>query len=114
MIIWITGLSLFLYNIGARVSEAVQLVVGDLQVDHRARNEAVFLSQHRNPYIRFGVYRLIKHCAARIPTLGGRIITPHVIRHTNANHLLQSGVDFNTIRVWLAMPVSIPLTSMSK
>lgn len=31
----------------------------------------------------------------------GRIVTPHVIRHTTAMHLLQSGVDITIIALWL-------------
>ncbi len=47
------------------------------------------------------VYRLVERCAARVPALAGRKITPHMIRHTSACHLLQAGVDLNTIRAWL-------------
>ena len=131
------ALLLFLYNTGARVSEATQLVAGDLQVGRRvgghalvnihgkggkhrqcplwprteaalaelvqgrAAGDAVFLSQQRRPYTRFGVYRLVERCAARVPSLAARRITPHTIRHTSACHLLQAGVDLNTIRAWL-------------
>ena len=111
------ALLLFLYNSGARVSEATHLTVGDLQVGDRdgrhavatlhgkgrktrqcplwprtesaltelvaghASSDAVFLSRHRKPFTRFGVYRLVERCAARVPTLAGRKITPHVVRH---------------------------------
>ena len=70
-------------------------------VQGRTDNDAVFLSQHRAPYTRYGVYRLVRRCAARVPGLSKRMITPHVVRHTSACHLLQAGVDLNTIRVWL-------------
>ena len=63
--------------------------------------DAVFLSRQHRPYTRFGVYRLVERCAAGVPSLEGRKITPHVIRHTSACHLLQAGVDLNTIRAWL-------------
>ena len=131
------ALLLFLYNTGARVSEATQLVAGDLQVGRRigahalvnirgkggkhrqcplwprteaalaelvqgrAAGDAVFLSQQRRPYTRFGVYRLVERCAARVPSLAARRITPHTIRHTSACQLLQAGIDLNTIRAWL-------------
>ena len=131
------ALLLFLYNTGARVSEATELVTGDLQigprdgmhalvtihgkggkrrqcplwprtegvlaelVQGRAAGDAVFLSRQRRPYTRFGVYRLVERCAARVPPLAGRKITPHVIRHSSACHLLRAGVDLNTIRAWL-------------
>ena len=47
----------------------------------RAADDAVFLSRHRRPYTRFGVYRLVERCAAGVPALDGRKITPHVVRH---------------------------------
>ena len=47
----------------------------------RADAEAVFLSRQRRPYTRFGIYRLVERCAARVPALQGHKITPHVVRH---------------------------------
>ena len=67
----------------------------------RTANDAVFLSRQQKPYTRFGVHRLVERCAARVPSLDGRTVTPHVVRHTSACHLLQAGVDLNTIRAWL-------------
>lgn len=141
------ALLLFLYNTGARVSEATRLEVGDLQISRRGDNHAlvtlhgkgnkirqcplwartedrlreliqgretgepVFLSRHRKRYTRFGVYRLVERCAAQVPSLAARPITPHVIRHTCACHLLQAGVDLNTIRAWLGH-VSLETTNI--
>ena len=70
-------------------------------VQERTPGDAVFLSRQQKPYTRFGVYRLVERCAARVPSLTDRKITPHVIRHTSACHLLHAGVDLNTIRAWL-------------
>lgn len=130
------ALLLFLYNTGARVSEAIHLRAGDLHLSDRigsqhgfvtihgkggkirqcplwsytkevlrqlphGREDSVFLSQHRKPYTRFGVHRLVKRCSDRVPALSRRTVTPHVIRHTSACHLFQAGVDINTIRAWL-------------
>ena len=128
---------LFLYKTAARVSEATQLRVGDLQVgrrdgghaivtlhgkggkvrqcplrpeiervlvelvDGRAAEEAVFLNRRRQPFTRFGVYWVVERCAAGVPALAGRKITPHVLRHTTACHLVFAGVDINTVRAWL-------------
>ena len=141
------ALLLFLYNTGARVSEATQLKVRDLQVRRsddghalvtlhgkggktrqcplwsdteqvlaelvhdRAIDDAVFISRHRKPFTRFGVYRLVERCADRVPALAGRKVTPHVLRHTTACHLLQAGVDINTIRAWLGH-VSLSTTNI--
>lgn len=141
------ALLLFLYNTGARVSEATRLQVDNLQIGRhrdkhalvtlcgkgdkirqcplwprteealgelvrgRANGDPVFISRHRKRYTRFGVYRLVERCAARVPTLAARAITPHVIRHTSACHLLQAGVDLNTIRAWLGH-VSLETTNI--
>ena len=141
------ALLLFLYNTGARVSEATHLKVRDLQIGHRsgghdlatlhgkggktrqcplwpetervltdeiigrAATDAVFVSRLGTPFTRFGVYRLIERCAARVPELADRTITPHVIRHTTACHMVLAGVDINTIRAWLGH-VSISTTNI--
>lgn len=39
--------------------------------------------------------------AQRCPTLAGRIITPHVLRHTTAMRMLAAGIDITTIALWL-------------
>ena len=137
----------FMYNTGARVSEAAQLKVGDLgvsdrdgrhalvtlhgkggktrqcpllpdvervlveQVAGRAAGDAVFLSRYRKPYTRFGVYRLVERCAASVPALQGRKITPHLLRHTIACHLVAAGIDINVVRAWLGH-VSINTTNI--
>ena len=77
----------------------------------RAADDAVFVSRLGKPFTRFGVYRLIERCAARAPKLAGRTITPHVIRHTTACHLVLAGVDINTVRAWLGH-VSINTTNI--
>ena len=80
-------------------------------VQGRAERDAVFLSRHRRAYTRSGVYRLVERCSARVPSLEGRKITPHVVRHTSACHLLRAGVDLNTIRAWLGH-VSLDTTNI--
>jgi integrase/recombinase XerD len=77
----------------------------------RSVDDAVFVSRLGKPFTRFGVYRLIERCAARVPELADRTITPHVIRHTTACHLVLAGVDINTIRAWLGH-VSISTTNI--
>ncbi len=80
-------------------------------VEGREPGDAVFLSRHRRPYTRFGVYRLVERCAARVPSLAQRKITPHVLRHTTACQLVQAGIDLNTIRAWLGH-VSLDTTNV--
>ena len=131
------ALLMFLYNTGARVSEAAQLTAGDLQIGRgngqhalatlhgkggktrlcpllpetermladlvraSSAGDPVFLSRHRKPYTRFGVYRLVERCAAQVPSLAGAKVTPHMLRHSIACHLVHADVDINTVRAWL-------------
>ena len=53
----------------------------------------------------------MERAAARVPELTGKKITPHVVRHSCACHLLRSGVDINTIRAWLGH-VSLATTNV--
>jgi integrase/recombinase XerD len=49
-------------------------------------------------------YLLAKHTASatsRCPSLAGKKITPHVLRHTCAMRLLESGTDSAVIALWL-------------
>lgn len=68
-------------------------------------DQHVFLNARGVPMTRFGVrYLLQQHIAAAAntaPTLAGKRIHPHSLRHTTAIHLLKAGVDFATISQWL-------------
>ena len=140
------SLLLFLYNSGARVSEAAQLKIGDVDwhaqcvrvvgkggkqrrcplwtvtIDQlrvlggeRGEAESLFLNRCKQPMTRSGIHALVKRCAARActraPSLQGKKVSPHVIRHSTASHLLQAGVDINTIRGWLGH-VSLTTTNI--
>jgi hypothetical protein len=43
----------------------------------------------------------VDRAAADHPSLKTRRVSPHTLRHTTAMHLLQSGVPFNVIALWL-------------
>lgn len=132
-------LLLFLYNCGARVSEAAGITWNDLQLTaprhvrlrgkgrkerllplwretadalHRLRGMApagdqqhVFINRHGQPLSRDSIaYVLHKHAAAAAsqrPALARKRITPHVLRHSCAVALLQSGTDVTVIRDYL-------------
>ena len=74
-------------------------------VEGRSASEYVFLNRRKEPLTRFGIHALVKRYAAAaatcISSMTKKRISPHVIRHTTATHLLRSGVDINTIRAWL-------------
>jgi site-specific recombinase XerD len=81
----------------------------------RSGQAPVFLNRRRQGMTRFGIYALVKRCAAqaarRVPSIDTKRASPHVIRHTTAVHLLRAGVDINTIRAWLGH-VSIDTTNI--
>jgi site-specific recombinase XerD len=43
----------------------------------------------------------VAHAATNLPSLASKRVCPHTLRHTTAMHLLQSGVPFNVIALWL-------------
>ena len=132
-------LLLFLYNCGARVSEATSVRWTHLQLVpprqvrlfgkgkkerllplwrettdalHRLRGmgaasdqQHVFVNRHSQPLTRDGIaWILQKHAAAAAqdrPALARKRITPHVLRHSCAVALLQSGTDITVIRDYL-------------
>ena len=130
------ALLLFLYNSGARVSEAAQLRIEDVDwysqsvrivgkggkqrrcplwgstlkqlrdlAGERESSKSMFLNRCHQPITRSGIHALVKRCAARAcaqaPSLRSKKVSPHVVRHSTASHLLHAGVDINTIRGWL-------------
>jgi site-specific recombinase XerD len=68
-------------------------------------NVPIFVNHNGQRFTRHGInYLLAKYVRVAVhdcPSLERKNIHPHTIRHTTAMHLLQSGVDINTIRAWL-------------
>jgi site-specific recombinase XerD len=67
--------------------------------------DPLFPSRRNRPLSSDAVtWLLTKHVAAatrRCPSLAGKNVTPHVLRHTAAMRLLQAGVDTSVIALWL-------------
>jgi len=81
----------------------------------RGPEQHVFLNRHGQPITRFGIHTLVERhalsAAGQAPSLNTKRVSPHVIRHTAATHLLRSGVDINTVRAWLGH-VSVDTTNI--
>ena len=78
--------------------------------DHRRKGSAAaagrfFVNQRGGPFTRFGIRAVVKkylRLAARAcPSLAGKRLSTHSLRHTTAVHLLESRVDPNVIKSWL-------------
>ena len=141
------ALLLFLYNSGARASEAADLTISDLKLGDpasikimgkgrkerrcplltstaqtlaplaagRSPSEPLFLNRRAQRITRFGIFALVERytwrAGLKAPSLQNKQVSPHIIRHTTAVHLLRSGVDINTIRAWLGH-VSVDTTNI--
>jgi integrase/recombinase XerD len=140
------ALLLFLYNTGARASEAASLRIRNIDWDsksvqitgkgnkqrrcplwsdtieqlrclvgNRLAEAHLFLNRRGEPLTRYGIHTLVERHVAKLrassPSLQNKRVSPHIIRHTTATHLLWSGVDINTIRAWLGH-VSIDTTNI--
>lgn len=66
-------------------------------------DEPLFLNSHGRRLSRSGVTYILRKLTtnAEISPRHATHVSPHVIRHTTAMHLLQAGVDITTIAAWL-------------
>lgn len=69
------------------------------------RNAFAFPNARGEPLTRHGVAYIIgqavQSALAPCPSLAAKRVSPHVIRHTTAMHLLQGGVELTVIALWL-------------
>jgi len=77
-----------------------------LQANDSPRGEATLLpNRSGKPMTRVNVEQrlgiAVNRAASEYRSLANRHISPHTIRHTTAMHLLQSGVPFSDIALWL-------------
>jgi integrase/recombinase XerD len=78
--------------------------VGELSrlTTRRPSTDHVFLNRYGEPITRFGIHTMVERYVRKtlptMPSLAGKRVSPHTIRHTTATHLLRAGVDINTIR----------------
>ena len=85
-------------------STVAQLHTWFEQID-RQPQAPVFPNRAGNPMSRSGVENRLRvaitKASLRCPSLRGRAISPHTVRHATAMSLLRSGVDITLIAMWL-------------
>lgn len=85
--------------------ETVKVLSDFASVGNIDSNQHLFHNDRGDPITRSGIAYILRmtvaSAARSCPSLVEKRISPHIIRHTTAMHLLQSGVDINTIRLWL-------------
>jgi integrase/recombinase XerD len=62
-------------------------------------SEYVFLNRFGRRFSRVGVWKIIKGYANKVGV--GSILSPHVLRHSFATHLLEQGADLRSIQMML-------------
>ena len=77
----------------------------ELRSPRKDEDAHVFLNAVGNPLTRFGVTHILKKYAEvakdQCPSIATKKITPHVLRHSTAMHLLIIGIEVAMISLWL-------------
>ena len=88
--------------LGRSACDAVGRYLAEVRprLDPGGRREELFLSRRGKPFTRQGLWKLLRQHSA---TAGLRAseITPHVLRHSFATHLLERGADLRSVQLML-------------
>ena len=76
--------------------------ISQFHLKNSPRETPLFYNRDKKPLTRYGVtYILKKYAEMAAPVIDPNVISPHVLRHTKAMHLLRAGVNMIYIRDFL-------------
>jgi len=86
-------------------SETVEAIDKYLHDRDSDRPTVLFLNANGEPITRFGIRYIVRKYAAKAaltcPSLTSKQVSPHLLRHTTAMHLLQAGNAITVVKDWL-------------
>jgi integrase/recombinase XerD len=86
-------------------SSTARVLAAWMREERLGSDAPLFPNRHGTRMSRSGVEErlaaAVVTAATSYPSLKGRRVSPHTLRHTTAMHLLQSGVDLTVIALWL-------------
>jgi integrase/recombinase XerD len=86
--------------LGRSACEAIKSYLATARpLDDADSREELFLSRRGRPFTRQGLWKLLRQHAAKAGL--SEKISPHVLRHTFATHLLERGADLRSVQLML-------------
>ncbi|MEN6561590.1 MAG: site-specific tyrosine recombinase XerD [Acidobacteriota bacterium] len=86
--------------LGRSACEAVKRYLAGLRpLDDPDKREELFLSRRGRPFTRQGIWKMLRAHAGRAGLASK--ISPHVLRHSFATHMLERGADLRSVQLML-------------
>ena len=89
-----------LVPLGSAAVEAIDLWLPDRSEMSRGRTDALFLNMRGTRLSRQGVFMIVKQRAEDVGIAPERV-SPHVLRHSAATHMVEGGADLRTVQEML-------------